>query len=1112
MRGEGKKMCDSGSPHQSRVSTHRTPSVNIKDEMGLDLYEPHYAADDVDAFTPEPSRLDCVVPWELREGTGKNVHALHFLSTKHFWKCVENATRTAIVGILPAAAVLHSTYNDGKGPWTSQYLLVLGAYIAIAGKETIGLQLAYVGEMLRSSIIWVSIASAATALKLYEHTAAWFVVYGVSLFIMAALLEDYSRRVGMLLFTIAIMDMLRFRSSDPRRPFDLWTEWALGAGFGFMGALLTWPALSSNEADACLDSIASNLSTALQGLAASFWTDTNLTRNVRMVRVRFILHSIEANFGVAKQHLIGAEHEWMLQRSDRRRLRLLKMELYVKLFRKLSSIRRVVEIVRDRPSILSHSERATLFGERLGKRMDAICVAVDELLFRVRRANNHHDLLATAACFDNLAAKEKLLQDEFDATRREFLYAAKADQLEAFIPLVTCYVFCMSQICASLLHVREAVDHEIHVRDRSSLSQHVTSFVYFAAQYLVEPLRKTVVKVHNFFVRRRADDIRTLVEAAKVSFAMVASLAFYYYTDEATAFLSGPGVIAFIAASHPAEAVVYSVPRLSGTLIGVVIGFFIASKSDNAESRVAGLIALTFFSRLVSHVKNIGAALSYSAFIAISQVAVVPLTQSATMSRIQQATFAVFIYVGVTLAVFPCRPTVLLREARSEAIVRIAKAYRCSMRIFLDSAELYTKMHEDADAVQEQQCPRGGGNDHYFVGVRPASPLVINAGPQGAIHQEQQQREPFEYTHPSTMSFATSMDGVTDYPREMLDDIESQLEVIDKCLARAQAQMPFVGDEPRMSLTPYPTRACQDTQTALHKIVALARIMTLCMRLLRHRHGPPSHEVTALLRNIAPCARDTVMEFQRFAMLVALLIQDQRLDLGPEAAKSSQAFKHMCAAFHQRKSLIILSVIERTVAGALTAGDNAFPSQQSLKSSLINMAESQIPLQATEVQPSTEANGFENELDASSVASSTSLADHLDETSTQLAELMPTVVRPSMRSALLTRDSTAPQQYRGIARPASRNPEQNTAGEGDASVHDMIGSSAAPAAATGGGGRKKSGSILESRVELPQTFTTPISTQDAECIYTLSFALVMMSTELRKLLVAVEDSLQHRHN
>ncbi|CUG88819.1 transmembrane protein, putative, partial [Bodo saltans] len=376
------------------VYTPKYPNGN----RGRLLVEVAPGEGDTDALLAPNQKLRSVVPWGLRTiDRYQSCPAFQFMTTARFWRCVEGAFRTAVIGMLPPAVVLYSTYDNNNGPWKSQSIMLVGAMLGVLGKETIGLQVQYIGTFMRASIIWVPIITIAAAIELYFHMVAIFIVYGVCIFLIGAFTEGFSRRVAMLFLTMVYMDMLRSHppTEKSRRYFDLWLEILIGTGFACLCAVFPWPALSSHKADEALDTLSSNISIALQGLTSSFWTDSSLTRNVQMVRVRFVMHSIEANIGEVKKHLVGAEHEWMFQSSERRSLRLLKTSLYAKLFRNLSSIRRVVDIVRERPAILSHSERAILFGDRLCKRIDAICVAVDELLYHLNMAKSNDELLKT---------------------------------------------------------------------------------------------------------------------------------------------------------------------------------------------------------------------------------------------------------------------------------------------------------------------------------------------------------------------------------------------------------------------------------------------------------------------------------------------------------------------------------------------------------------------------------------------------------------------------------------------------------------------------------------------------------------------------------------------
>ncbi|CUG88820.1 transmembrane protein, putative [Bodo saltans] len=1100
-------------PHKPGGSLASPAGSPLLDEFGFESYVPRYPNGDprgpqVDILVTG-DRLESVVPWELRTlDINQSCPSFHFVSTVRFWRCVEGAIRTSVVGLMPAAILLYTTYGDG--PWKSQSLLIVGAMLAILRNETIGLQVQYFGNFLRASVVFVVISVAATAVNLFNHIAAAFIVYAVSLFLMGTFMVGYSRRVAMLYLTVMYMDMLRTNPSQDRRYFDLWVEILIGTCFAFFGAILPWPALSSNKADEALDVIARNISIALHGLTASFWTDTNLTRNVQMVRVRFVLHNIENSIGEVKKHLVGAEHEWMLQSSERRGLRLLKIDLYVQLLRNLSSIRRVVDIVRDRPGILSHSERATLFGERLGKRMEAICIAVDELLYHLNRSTSHEQLLKTGLFFDKVTTLHSELQVDFHIARREFFYETQTDSLEEFVPLMTFYVFCVSQICITLTRIKDTTLRQERARAKKGVTR-VKQLLLYAWEYFSAPLVESYAHMKNMVFRRNPTDVRYVLEAVKVSMSMVASIIFYYYTDSQFAFLSGPTIIAFLASQNPAEAVISSIPRLCGTLMGVVVGFFIANNSTTAVARIAGLITFVFFCRIAADVKYIGPALMYAAFISISQLSVVPLTQAATMSRIQQSTFAVFIYMLVTLFVFPCRPTTLLREVQSDSILRISKVYQSIMAIFIETGDVY--------ATLLQRMP----SQPATSGIQMPSPYLLAADLKDGSHvrrsisatsgsQQQPQRQSRSGSVNEPISLESSYNGASfasaylEYPKEQFEDIDKQLKGIDKCLLELQNLIPFAAEEPRMSVTPFPTRSSQDALTALKKVVSILRTMTESIRLLRERRTPPSKEMISLLRTVAPCAKDTIFELHRFSLLIATLVMERRLDLGTELSKSSRSFSHMCSTFHRRKSVIFLQLIRVAVANAVssTTPTPAVASPNDRAGSKLLRRE-RLAAQRQSKEHSNFSQLKRNVVPYGGIDAGEAAEWPISPQSVLTHRLgshasLPTAEENADDEDLLRLESKDYAQLNATLADESDDEELQ---EECVTPAVMVDRNMTPH-------HMRVRSLLGTKVTLPDSFTLPVTVQDSESVHTLTFSIVLLAGELRNLLVAMEDSLQHR--
>lgn len=973
-------------PGSPTAPQHSTSSF---DSFGLDQYVPLYPDEAKTNHRERASdaRVDDALPWELRSAEpSMSCTIFHFLGTWNFWYRVELALRLTFVGVLPAAILINEQY--GTGPWISSTFIVSGVLLARGGRETIGQQVQMFGQYLRSAVLWVGVATAATAVQLYSSPVGFAFVYFFGLFFMALLMDGFSRRVAMLLYNIAMVTILRGADRNPsvNTAARICFDWFIGSLFGHAAAVIPWPLFSKKKADGVSELLSRNLSSSLQGLASSFWIDSNLSRNVYMVRVRYLMQRVEDDLKALRLYNEEAAYEFMFESSNRRKLRTMKTQLYTELFRNLNSIRRVIEIVRDRPHILEKSERAILFGERLGKKIEPICVTMEELLNQIGRCTCRKELVQSAQ-FKQLAARAESLQQAFQSGRREYFYETKMDHLEEFVPLMTFFVFSMDQICVTLMRFQENLRKDIAKGANVSWLRESLSNSW---AFLISPLEESWQRTKLLLTRRNSDDLRSVIEAAKVSMAMLASLGFFVLMDSTRAFLSGPTVIAFIMSSNPAEAVNSSAPRLSGTLIGVVCGLFIASLSSTDVQRIAGVCTLVFLTRLVGHVTNIGVAMSYASFIAISQAPLTPLSDQDTIARIQQSTFAVFAYVLITMFIYPCKPAEMLRQSRARAIFGISDTYNSIIGIFTDTARAF----EELESAERGTAPFGTSSDERGGGTATFSATYCVAAVNINNH---------------------SFSSYLEFPAADFDRVEKQLKAVEKELATGAALMPHAKDQPRMSAAAYPVRACEDTHTALKKVVALLRTMLMSCRMLRERRIPPTKEMICVFRNLTPCANDTAVESRRFSKLLAALVEHRRVDLTSELMKSSHSLSYLCTLLHRRKGIIFLTIIQRLVGELEASGSPNIKGESSAEAAK------------------------DDEKDCSE------------------------------------------QQYEDL--------------HGSFGYHMES---------------EKKKSVLEGKISLPETFDLPVTVKDAEGMHTLTFSVVLFATEMRKLLVAAEDVLQHR--
>ncbi|CUE72596.1 transmembrane protein, putative, partial [Bodo saltans] len=220
---------------------HQLPVV--LDELGFEAYVPAYPLGVGDpAFAVTTSTEGPVAAWSLSSyDARRSCPAWTHLFSDRFLSTVEGAFRIAIMGLMPATILLYSKYDDGNGPWKSQSLMVIGLTIVFPLRyETMGMYLLYIGVFLRSSALWLPALMACSAIQLYNHIAASFVVFAAVHLLATVFMEGVCRKITMVYFTIMYMDLLRTRPlpDDKIRYVHLWAELALGTCFGMLSTVL----------------------------------------------------------------------------------------------------------------------------------------------------------------------------------------------------------------------------------------------------------------------------------------------------------------------------------------------------------------------------------------------------------------------------------------------------------------------------------------------------------------------------------------------------------------------------------------------------------------------------------------------------------------------------------------------------------------------------------------------------------------------------------------------------------------------------------------------------------------------------------------------------------
>lgn len=98
---------------------------------------------------------------------------------------------------------------------------------------------------------------------------------------------------------------------------------------------------------------------------------------------------------------------------------------------------------------------------------------------------------------------------------------------------------------------------------------------------------------------------------------MILTIGFTYLIDVDMNSFTGPNIIAFITGSNPVEAVQASIVRLTGCVIGTVLGFFASTYSNTSIQRVASLCTLMFAGTFLRNDKEYGIMAIYGMFVLI---------------------------------------------------------------------------------------------------------------------------------------------------------------------------------------------------------------------------------------------------------------------------------------------------------------------------------------------------------------------------------------------------------------------------------------------------------------------------------------------------------------
>ena len=852
--------------------------------------------------TRESASSSVLIPWSLRSAEPPwDCRPFHFIASRYFWKSFEIAFRVVCVSLIPVSAFIINV-DRAIAPWLSQSVILSANLTAIIGKESLGQIINFYGQFFRALFWWLPIVTAAAALRLDEYPGAWTVLYVVLLFVQASLLDGYSKRNAMACFNSSMLYLLR-RDPAVEMPSRLCHDWVVGILFALPAVLLPWPILSKNIANNTVRDIATNLTTAVRGLN-QVMLQTPLNRSVHLVRVKYILSRIDTSFVDLKKASEEALYEFFLESTMQRKFRALKSALLKECYQNVSTMFTVALQVRDHANLFE-TLSAKSFNTKIQPSIDTVCTALERLVCETLPLNGTMKEVASSAWFRALKHAEEKLTVVFEEAREDYYRELLDDEgLDAtvdgdvslhrsdlFVTLSAVYMFSLLQILQAFQKFRSAVENELAAAQR----HHTSSWTAKARNLIRSGFEFCVVasfvsfrdRAKNLVFRRNEDDKRILIEAAKTAFAMTASVGFYVIMNATQALLSGPTIIAYVA-SNPAEAVSFSLPRLTGTILGVVLGFFISTSSETPLQRMTGFAIVTAFCRMTMDVASIGTALGYTNFVALSLLGVSKkTTQSDVFSRIQQNTFAVVIYILVTLFVLPSKPTTMLKEEYASAIKKIVKIYGRVSTLYVDTTKVYADVATVTGALASFAQQRGTSeNGSIFMDATIGCVLPIS--------------DPAK---------------LLAFPRTEVDAIEKEIRGVEKSITKCAGLMPHAATAPRLAYGVFPTHAASKLIISLRRLVTFLRVLFSSVRAFRERRSIPSASITALLHNVSPCVSDASFEAQHLGNHIADFILKRDVDSIPLIVEMCHTLLSVGTEMRWRKSVIARSIIQGAVRG-----------------------------------------------------------------------------------------------------------------------------------------------------------------------------------------------------
>ncbi|KAG8346072.1 hypothetical protein ERJ75_001731100 [Trypanosoma vivax] len=829
------------------------------DSFGLPSYVPRCSST-VPCGNDEP-RFPC------EEKSKRRQHAKfpQFLYNMQFWRQLEFAARVTLLAVLPTACLV-AKYIPLPILTSKTYAL---SAVVLSSRFRVGEMIEHMFTWLRAGLIWLPLATAAVYVRIGDNFTLWCVFYAVLLFLFAASTGGMARRIFLLLFNICMIGLLSEQDRPLTYPSEVMMNWCVGIVFCVIAVFIPCPRFNTACAESNLGSALRQTGTTFSLMSTCFWSSSNVERNMGMTKARMSLNSIDSQLEEFSVHQKFSFLELLFKSSESYETRTRKAKLTESLRIDLSSLFRVLDIAEMKSWIIDDSELCKKFGLRLNPSVQKVASLLELLMEELAVAHTFESIKNMNKLMEDLREAKESLQREFNIAREELFYKHKLVVLEEFIPLMVFFIFSVVSCTDTILQFKHSASDWKYSRMDNATA--------VLRKNITEPIWESLL----FFVRvvkeRQRRDCQRLIEAVKVSLAMLIAVIVTISMGVERERLSGPNVIAFVSGSNPVEAMQASLVRLTACILGTVLGFLAGTYSAEIVTKIVSLCALFFIGTFFRLDKQYSIMAVYALFVLIPLNTIELSKPSRGASNMNEITTSILIYVFISVVVLPLNPSCILRKKRINILLIMDTTLK-------NICSLFTSRPGDVSLLGE----KGRVCESRLVGANGVGMSTSN--------------------HPKNRAQSTcigSSDAVMNSIYDCLADLSNRL-------SQTRQFMSYAKDERGLIAVNYPVKACEQINFHLHRMVCLLRTMCESWSALR-REREYSSESLHVFRSLQPIALDASHFFSCFVRDLCNALRNPAAALQTELTKTVLDFTRSVEELHLRKNHIMIAVINMAV-------------------------------------------------------------------------------------------------------------------------------------------------------------------------------------------------------